>query len=91
MEDTYYILLLDNKINKETQETDVMLFSNLELAQQKLLELKDNFMREIKNDIDNYAIEDNSDDEFLASFSAYENGFYDENHFELTIYQRELN
>lgn len=85
-----YVLLVNNKTT-ELDEHDIMVFDNLELAKLNLNILKERFLKEIEDNIDDYTIDDNSDDEFLASFSAYEAGFYDQNHFDLIIYQRELN
>lgn len=91
MENEIYVLIMKDKRNKNEDEwTDCAVFTLLEQAQQRLIQLKDDFMQEIKNNIDNYTIEDNSDD-ILSSFSAYQNGSYDENHFDLVIYQREIN
>ena len=87
--DFVYVLLVSNNINGAGANNDVMVFSNLELAKTKLNELKDNFLHELGNDIDDYIVDDFSDDD-LASFSAYEDGFYNENYYELTIYQREV-
>jgi len=87
--DFVYVLLVSNNINGAGVENDVLVFSELEQARTKLNELKDNFLHDIGNEIGNYVIDDNSNDE-LASFSVYEDGFYNENYFELTIYQREV-
>lgn len=90
MKNEIYVLIMKDKRNKNEDEwTDCAVFVDLETAQQRLIELKNDFMQEIKNELDNYTIEDNSD-EILPYFSAYENGFYDENHFDLAIYQREV-
>lgn len=83
-----YVLLVDNK-TMELEEHDIMVFDNLELARKNFDILKNKFLKEIEDNITEYTIEDDSD--FLGTFVAYEEGFYNENHFTLTIYQREIN
>ena len=85
-----YVLLINNNINGAGLESDVIVFDDLKLASTKLNELKDNFLQEIKNETDNYTIEDYSN-EILPSFMVYENGFDNEHYFELTTFQREIN
>lgn len=90
MEDFVYVLLVSNNINGAGVEHDIKVFSSLELAKAELNELKNTFLQSIGNEIDNYVVDDNSNDEYLASFNVYEDGFYNENYFDLTIYQREI-
>lgn len=90
-EDFVYVLLVGNNVNGAGEEHDILVFRNLESAQLKLKELKDRFLAEIKNELECWEIDDNSNDDFLASFEAWEDGFYNEHHFTLIIYQREIN
>ena len=79
--DEIYVLVLKTQI-----DTDVMCFSSLELAKTKFCELRDAFLHDVNND---YVIDDFSDDA-LPSFSAYPDGFYDDEHFTMIIFQRNL-
>lgn len=92
MEDFVYVLVEDNVYNKPyCNEQKVYAFWNLEDANQKLLKLKNDFE---ENDLEEFTIEDNTDEENiesdLFSYCAYEDGNYNNNHYELTIYQREI-
>ena len=81
-----YILIEDDKYENGSNFC-VYAFETPEKARQKLIFLKEKFME--SNNIEDYCVDDNSDEE-LASFSAYKAGFYDENHFDLTVYQRDI-
>jgi len=78
-----YVLVLETQI-----DTDVMCFSALELAKTRFCELRDNYLNETTQQ-DYYVIEDDSDS-VLPSFCAYPDGFYDNEHFTITIFQRNL-
>lgn len=89
MNDIVYVLVEDNVYNDPyCNEQNVYVFWNLEDANQKLLELKNNFE---ENDLEEFTIEDNTNtNEPMFSYCAYEDGNYNNNHYELTIYQREI-
>lgn len=90
MEDFVYVLVEDNIYNDPYyNEQNVYVFWNLEDANQKLLELKNNFE---ENDLEEFTIEDNTNakEDLIFSYCAYEDGNYNNNHYELTIYQREI-
>lgn len=87
MEKFVYVLFIENKVNFEPATIDTMVFDNLELARNNLAKLKADFMKEIENDTCDYVFEEDDDD----YFEAYESGFYNENHFKITIFEREIN
>ena len=90
MNDIVYVLVEDNSIDYMER---VLVFSSLEQANAKLLELKEDF--ECRNNIDSprYVVEDNTEDntnEPMFSYCVYEEGNYYNHHYNLTIYQREI-
>ena len=90
MENFVYVLVEDNVYNKTNyNEQNVYVFWHLEDANQKLLELKNSFE---ENDLEEFTIEDNTNakEDLMYSYCAYEDGNYNNNHYELTIYQREI-
>lgn len=87
MDDFVYVLIVDDVCN-DTNSQSVYVFNNREQANNKVVELKERFEKETQ---ENLTIEDEtSDDELLKYYNAYENGNYNNNHFCLTIYQREI-
>lgn len=92
MEDFVYVLVEDNVYHKTNcNEQQVYIFENLEDANRKLLELKNNFE---ENNLEEFTIEDDIEEENiesdLFSYCAYEEYNYNNNHYCLTIYQREI-
>ena len=90
IEDFVYVLVENNVYDKPyCNEQKVYVFWNLEDANQKLLELKNNFE---ENDLEEFTIVDetNEKEDLMYSYCAYESGNYNNNHYELTIYQREI-
>ena len=87
MEDFIYILIEENIYNN-VNERDVEVFTDLDEANNRVLELKQKFENETNECL---TIEDETDeDEILKSYCAYENGNYNNNHYSITIYQREI-
>lgn len=77
----------DNNINRN----EIYVFNNIEEANKKVRKLRDNFFESVNID-DNFIIKDNTNaEESLYSFSAYEDGRYDNNHYSAIVYQREIN
>lgn len=84
-----YVLIEENVSDFETLTKNVEVFDNLEDANSRVLEIKT--MVETIFDLTGWEIDDNTgDDEPLKSYETYESGRYAENHYSVTLWQREI-
>lgn len=95
MEDFIYVLVENNVYDKTNyNEQEVQVFKNLEDANRELIKLKSIFEYDNAKELKNMVVEEDIYEEDIESsmfsYCAYENGNYNNNHYELTIYQRDL-
>lgn len=88
MNDFVYILIEDD--TDIHNNTNVFVFYDLDTANAELLKLKNDFEKD--NNMSDFIVEDDTstEEDTMFNYCAYEKGNYNNNHYCLTIYQREI-
>lgn len=82
-------ILIENNVNEDINTTGVQCFSNKDEANKEVKFLVNRVKNIFKNS--NMVIEDCTDNDWeLKGFLAYEDGNYNNNHYEVNVYEREI-